>query len=72
MVFPYRRAFLRHAMSSYKLMIGSAKPHQVGLANAPTEEEWETLIHYCGDQSPADCSFSEFFSAYATPTDVDL
>ena len=32
------------------LMNEGVKPHQVGTANVPTEEDWDALINYCRDQ----------------------
>ena len=70
LTYPYRRAFLRHAISSYKLMADSKKSHNVGELNSPSEEEWDELAVYCKDESPG-CSDSEFFSAHFMSTDVD-
>ena len=47
LTFPYRRAFLRHAISSYKLMADSKKSHVVGALTSPSEEEWDELAEYC-------------------------
>ena len=44
LVFPFRRAFVRHAESAYRMLEGNSRPHTVGSLTAPTEEEWETML----------------------------
>ena len=51
MVFPFRRAFVRHAKSAYGILGGNSKPHIVGDQTAPSEEEWEEMVEQCASNS---------------------
>ena len=51
MVFPFRRAFVRHAKSAYGILGGNSKPHIVGDQTAPSEEEWEEMLEQCASNS---------------------
>lgn len=61
LVFPFRRAFARHAKSAYDIAIRSSADHLVAVASMPSEEQWCELWDYCKDNSP-DCSEVAFFN----------
>jgi len=71
LTYPYRRAFLRHAHSSYNLMNDGCRPHRIGTTFNPTEEEWDALFEYCKVTSP-ECSDSDFIAVRNMSTDVDV
>lgn len=62
MVFPFRRAFVRHAKSAYDMLDGNFKPHIVGLETAPSEEEWDQMLELCASHSP-ECGECEYFQS---------
>jgi hypothetical protein len=61
LVFPFRRALLRHARSAYDVMHGNFRPHDVGAGTAPSEEQWGELFAQCASESA--CGECEYFEA---------
>ena len=62
LVFPYRRALLRHAESAYSQMKISFKGHEIGLVNAPLDDAWGELVRLCA--SVSDCQNSDWAQRY--------
>jgi len=64
LVFPFRRALLRHARDAYELMEGNRKSHDVGTGTAPSEEEWCVMFEKCSKES--DCESCDWYENMST------